>query len=38
MMADYEKKVTAGGAGYCVESGVCAFRETWIVAKTQSGI
>ena len=27
-----------GGAGYCVESGVCAFRETRVVAKTRSGL
>ena len=29
--------LTSGGAGYCMESGVCAFRETRIIAKTQSG-
>ena len=27
-----------GGAGYCVESGVCAFRETRVVAATRSGL
>lgn len=30
--------LTSGGAGYFVERGVCAFRETRIGAETQSGV
>jgi len=37
-LSAHDATIPGGGAGYFVERGVCAFRETRIGAQTQSGI